>query len=246
MNQKDLWQLFWEGPVAQKIMLAIASTENNFRASRSIGAMAEPEDLELYRELLPTQFDMPELPLVWVSIVDNIEVGPWPLTRYQLGFISLHCTYQGEDGFHVLTMPENKWVPVWAGRTMGYPKYLADNVSLARDGDRWRGEVVKKGELRLALEFSPDKTEPPAWVKQGLHPEQGPIFNLNPPRKGPRVQVVRTVVPEGTDPSQEVIEGTIVATIGTAEPSAGLLRPGASLYGTCAYARNTDASLQPE
>lgn len=72
--------------------------------------------------------------------------------------------------------------------------------------------------------------------------ELGPIFNLNPPRRGPRVQIVRTVVPEGTEPMQEVVEGTI----GAAEPSAGLLKPGARLYGTYVKARNTDSSLQPQ
>lgn len=235
-----------EGPVAQKIMLAIASTEDNFRASQSIGAMAVPEDLELYRKLLPSQFDMPEMPLVWVGVVDNMEVGPWPLTRYQLGFISLHCSYQGEDGFHPITMPENKWVPVWAGRTMGYPKYIADRVSLERHGDVWRGEVRHKGIPRFVLELSPDKAEPPTWVAQGQHPELGPILNLNPPSKGPRVQVVRTVVPEGAEPSQEILEGTATMTIGPNEPSAGLLRPGTRVYGTYVKARNADASLQPE
>jgi hypothetical protein len=235
-----------EGPIAQRIMLAVASTEDNFRASQSIGAMAAPQDIALYRRLLPAQFDMPETPLVWVSIIDNTEVGPWPLTPYQLGFISLCCAHRGEEGFHPLTMPENKWVPIWAGRTMGYPKYMADRISLERAGNGWRGEVVRKGVSRILLEFSPEKTEPPDWVKQGKHPELGPIFNLNPPAKGPRVQIVRTVVPKGSEPSQEIVEGTIIATIGATEPSAGLLKPGARLYGTYAKARNTDASLQPE
>ncbi len=235
-----------EGPIAQKIMLAVASTQNNFRASQSIGAIAAPEDLELYRRLLPQQFDLPDLPLVWVSIVDNTEVGPWPLTPYQLGFISLHCAYRGEEGFHPLTMPENKWVPIWAGRTMGYPKYMAHRISLERVGEGWRGEVVRKGASRLLLEFSPEKTEPPDWVKEGTHPELGPIFNLNPPGKGPRVQTVRTIVPEGAKPRQEVVEGTVVATIGASEPSWGLLKPGSTLYGTYVRARNTDASLKPE
>jgi hypothetical protein len=245
-NMNAVLSQLLEGPIAQKIMLAVASTENNFRASQSISAMAEPEDLELYRNLLPNQLDMPQRPLVWVSIVDNMEVGPWPLTPYQLGFISLYCAYQGEEGFHPVTMPENKRVPIWAGRTMGYPKYFADRITLEHIGDGWRGEVMRKGVSRLLLEFSPEKTESPAWVKEGQHPELGPTFNLNPPRIGPRVQVVRTIVPEGTEPSREVLEGTIVVTIGSTEAGAGLLKPRTPLYGTYIKARNADASLQPE
>jgi hypothetical protein len=227
-------------------MLAFSSKESNFRASQSIGLTAIPEDLKLYRELLPQQFGMPGTPIIWVCIVDNIEVGPWPLTRYQLGFISLYCTYQGEPGFHPLTMPENKWVPVWAGRTMGYPKYVASSVTLENEGDRWRGEVIHRAATRFRLEFSPEKSEPPPWVKAGEHPELGPVFNLKPPSRGPRVVVVRTVVPEGSEPAYDVTEGTVTVTIGADEPAAGLLKPGTRLYGTYVTARNTDASLQPE
>jgi hypothetical protein len=227
-------------------MLALASKESNFRASQSIGAMASPEDRALYRELLPQQFGMPSEPLVWVCIIDNIEVGPWPLTRYQLGFISLYCTYKGEEGWHPITMPENKWVPVWAGRTMGFPKYVADHVSLTSTGDSWRGEVAHKGASRLSLEFSPDRTDPPLWVREERHPEERPTFNLKPPSKGPRVVAVRGVVTEGAKPELDLTEGTVVVTIGPDEPGAGLLKPETALYGTYVMARGTDVSLQPE
>ena len=111
-----------EGDFAAWMVQRSASQEENFRQSRSIGAMLEPVDLDLYRSLLPEVFGLPEHPLVRINVVDQIEVGPWPLTPYQLGDVALRCSYEGEEGWHVITMPENKWVAVWTGRTMGFPK----------------------------------------------------------------------------------------------------------------------------
>jgi hypothetical protein len=234
-----------EGGAAKGLMMAVASTQSNFRASHSIGTMAEPADLKLYRELLPRQFDMPQHPMVSVNIVDNSEVGPWPLTPYQLGSISLRCSYRGEEGWHPITMPESKWIPVWAGRAMGFPKYVADEVSLVQSGGSWRGEVVHDGRSRILLEFTPEPIEPPIWIEEGWS-VGGPTFNLRPPSEGPQVEVVRSVAEENAEPTSEKIEGTIRVTLGPDEPGAGLLEPGAPSYGIYSAARDMGRSLQTD
>jgi hypothetical protein len=191
-----------EGDLAAALVQLGASTEDNFRKSRSVSVTVEPADLALYRELLPEVFAMPEHPLVTINVVDQLEVGPWPLTPYQLASVSLRCVYEGEEGWHPITMPETKWVAVWTGRTMGFPKYVADEIHLSPEGEGWLGEVRHAGELRLRLAFTPAANAPvPRW-KRARWSTGGPTFNLRPPSRGPEVKIVRTA--EGAADSSEV------------------------------------------
>jgi hypothetical protein len=233
-----------EGDLAEKAMHMVASTQNNFRAQQNITALVEPKDLTLYRKLLPEQFNMPDHPMVMIGVLDNIEVGPWPLTPYQLAFIKIRCSYKGEAGWYCLTMPENKWVPVWAGRTMGHPKYLADSVALKQSGNSWTGEVVYKGQTIIRLEFTPEEILSPVWITQEW-PMDGPLFLLKPPSIGPRVITVRSVYGRpGADskdqkqPSTTNIKGSIRIMIGDAEPGKNLIPQGIPLYGTYSKAEN--------
>jgi hypothetical protein len=231
------------GDLAASLVQLGASTEDNFRKARSIGVLVAPGDLPLYRRLLPDAFAMPEHPLLSISVVDQLEVGPWPLTPYQLAFVSLRCSYQGEEGWHPITMPENKWVAVWTGRTMGFPKYLADTIHLSPDGQGWVGEVHHEGELRLRLAFSPEQNPPtPRWKRQNW-PTGGPTFNLRPPSKGPEVKIVRKA--EGAPGSSDTAHGRVRIEIGASEPFAGLLHTGHEASGALVLWQG-GASLAPE
>ena len=53
-----------KGDLAAGLVQLVASTEDNFRKSRSVSVIVEPADLALYRKLLPAPFSMPEQPLV--------------------------------------------------------------------------------------------------------------------------------------------------------------------------------------
>lgn len=234
-----------EGELAQKLMLSVASVQPNFRASRTIGVLVPPRDVGLYRRLLPDQFEMPAHPLVAICITDNIDVGPWPLTRYQLGFISLRSSYRGEEGWHPVTMPENKWVPVWAGRTMGFPKYVADHVSLVQVGDGWRGQVIHARELRFALEFVPGDVEAPQWLSDGWD-VLGPTHNLRPPSRGPRVSIVRENIESDAHRTPDIVTGPVTVICSPGEPAAGLVQSGATFYGSLTTVRDGGARLQPE
>jgi hypothetical protein len=210
-----------EGDLAAGLVQWVASTEDNFRQSRSLSVIAEPADLALYRKLLPARFSMPEHPLVSINVVDQLEVGPWPLTPYQLGAVSLRCAHEGEEGWHPITMPETKWVAVWTGRTMGFPKYVADHIHLSPEGEGWVGEVRHEGQLRLRLAFVPDANAPvPRWKREGWS-TGGPTLNLRPPAEGPEVKVVRSA--EGAPGRSEEEPGFVRIELGADEPYAGLL-----------------------
>jgi hypothetical protein len=203
----------------------------------------EPTDLALYRKLLPESFAMPQHPLVSVNVTDQLEVGPWPLTPYQLGAVSLRCAYDGEEGWHPITMPENKWVAVWTGRTMGFPKYVADEIHLSPDGESWVGEVRHQGELRLRLTFSSQARAPiPRW-KRERWPTGGPTFNLRPPSEGPEVKVVRSV--EGAAGSSEAQTGRVRIELGVDQPFSGLLPAGHEATGSLVLWEG-GSSLAPE
>jgi len=210
-----------EGDLAGWIVQRVASTQDNFRHSRSLGVLMEPADLELYRTLLPDVFEMPAHPLVSFAIVDQLEVGPWPLTPYQLGSVSLRCVHRGEEGWHPITMPENDWIAIWSGRTMGFPKYRADHIALESRGEGWYGEVSDDGEVRLALTFAPDRDEQPAWQAAGWD-VGGPTFNLMPPGEGPEVRVIRSASGDGPAES-DVQPGWVSVEIGPSRPWAGVV-----------------------
>jgi hypothetical protein len=232
-----------EGDLAAGLVQLVASTEDNFRKSRSVSVIVEPADLGLYRELLPAPFSMPERPLVSINVVDQLEVGPWPLTPYQLGSVSLRCSYEGEEGWHPITMPETKWVAVWTGRTMGFPKYVADEIHLSPEGEGWVGEVTHAGELRLRLAFASDANAAlPRWKKMGWSTD-GPTLNLRPPSEGPAVKVVRGA--EGAPGSSEEETGYVRIDLGATEPFAGLLPAGHQAPGVVVLWQG-GSSLAPE
>jgi hypothetical protein len=219
-----------EGDLAAWLVQLGASREPNFRKSRSVAALVEPSDRELYRRLLPAQFEMPERPMVSISVADQIEVGPWPLVPYQLGAVSLRCRWKGEEGWHPVTMPENRWVAVWTGRTMGYPKYLADEIHLSPEGEDWTGEVRHQGEVRLRLEFRPRPQTPlPAWQERGWS-MGGPTFNLRPPGEGPDVKTVRGAEEKRGTARSEI--GLVRIAIAASEPWSGLVPSGTEVPGT--------------
>jgi hypothetical protein len=210
-----------EGDVAGWLVQVVASTQDNFRHSRSVSVLLEPADLDLYRALLPDSFGMPTHPLVSFAIVDQLEVGPWPLTPYQLGNVNLRCVYQGEEGWHPITMPENQRVAIWSGRTMGFPKYMADHIALEQRGEGWYGEVRDDGEVRLALTFAPDPEALPDWQAANWE-VGGPTFNLMPPGKGPEVRVIRSAPGKGQ--AESVVQpGWVRVEIGPSRPWAGVV-----------------------
>jgi hypothetical protein len=233
----------FESEASSKLVQAIASTGANFKESYRINVLVEPADLELYREVLPSQFDMPEHPLVQVIMLDQVDVGPWPLTPYKEGSVNLLCEYRGQQGWHITELPVNTWVAKYAGRTMGYPKYLADKVTFEQAGDKWVSEVIHDGEMRLKVEFTPgDWEEEPVWQKNGWD-MGGPVLNLMPPGEGPEVVAVGSSGEMA--PSAEITKGSVRIWIGKNEPWAGLIPPGTEAPGE--FIHVTEArSLAPE
>lgn len=232
-----------ESDLSAALVQAVAGTEDNFRESYRINAYFLPDDLELYEQLLPEQFGMPEHPLVQVIMLDQVDVGPWPLTPYKEGSVNLRVRYGDEEGWYITLLPVSKWVAMYAGRTMGYNKYLADEVTFEEKDGGWISEVYHKDALRLSAEFTPGEwPSPPVWLEQGWD-LGGPVFNLMPPGQGP--EVIRVESSNSAPEEVEAVEGTVKVMIGRGEPWYGLIADGAESPGQFLHVTGS-RSLKPE
>lgn len=192
-----------------------------FHGQRGITAAFSPADLALYRSLLPTQFDMPDTPMVAVAVVYYYDVT-LPLTPYHEGYVVLQCKYQGRTGWYVVTMPVDDAVANAGGISLGFPKYIADKIDLADANGVWSGGVEYQERSVMQVSFTPQGGSAPTTESSsdpGL-----PVFLLIPPGEGPKIDEVnmdlagerRTVTVSGT--------ATIAADAG--EPWTGLLPAG--------------------
>jgi hypothetical protein len=200
-----------------------------FRQFHGIFTAVEPANLELYRSLLPQPLEMPARPLVVLFAVDYVEVFPWPMTPYLEATVALRCTYNGEEGWHVKTMPVTKQVPNWGGRFLGFPKYVADEITLQSSGQSWKGEVKHAGRTKLTLEFGnePMRELTPVeneFIVSGAAQLKEPLFLFVPPDKGPTLQKVN--VQQTVDPHWTAKQGMVKITIDSNEPWAGLVPAG--------------------
>jgi len=190
----------------------------SFLGQRGITTAFPPADVELYRALLPEQFDMPEQPLVVVSVVDYYDVT-LPLVPYREGFVAIQCKYQGRTGWHVLTMPVDDETSNAGGRALGFPKYVADEITLEKQEGGWIGRVVHEGRTVMEVAFAAEG-EPVTATSGGEGPD---VFQLVPPGEGPAVNEVKSV-PSG-ERTTVTTSGSASVRADAAEPWAGLLGP---------------------
>jgi hypothetical protein len=197
----------------------------SFQGQRGITAAFAPADVGLYRSLLPASFDMPDQPLVAVSVVDYYDVT-LPLVHYREGYVALQCKYQGRTGWHVITMPVDDETADAGGRSIGFPKYVAGQITLEEQAGGWLGRVVNDGRTVMEVAFTAKGTAAPA-------PEaQSPVtFQLLPPGQGPTILEVDTVA--SGERRTVTTPGSASVSADPGEPWAGLLGPaGTAVWGS--------------
>lgn len=193
----------------------------SFQGQRGITTVFPPANVALYRSLLPESFDMPDQPLVAVSVVDYYDVT-LPLVPYREGFVALQCKYQGRTGWHVLTMPVDDETANVGGRSMGFPKYVADEITLDEQEGGWLGRVVHEGRTVMEVAFAAEG-EPVTATSAG---EGADVFQLLPPGQGPTISEVDTVA--SGERRTVTTPGSAIVSADAGEPWAGLLAPAAS------------------
>jgi hypothetical protein len=190
----------------------------SFLGQRGITAAFPPADARLYRALLPEQFDMPEQPLVAVSVVDYYDVT-LPLVPYREGYVAIQCEYQGRTGWHVLTMPVDDETSRAGGSAIGFPKYVADEITLEEQDGGWLGRVFHEGRTVMEVAFTAEGE--PVTARSG---EAGAdVFQLVPPGEGPAIIEVRSVA--SGERTAVTTSGSAVVGADEGEPWSGLLDP---------------------
>ena len=182
----------------------------------------EPADLTLYRELLPDKLDMPDRPIVAFFIVDYVTVVPYPMGPYLEGAVAILGRYQDEDVWHVLTMPVTTRVACEGGRALGFPKYVADEITLTKN----KGVVKNEGKVRLSLGYTPGLTrelEPyeEEFMNGGVSRFETTVFQLVPPNEGPDMNRIKLV--EVVPANWESERGMVRIHISHDDPWAGLV-----------------------
>ena len=108
-------------------------------------------DPVIAREILPK-------PLIFSS--DNMAtvfVAKYPETNfgcvYNEGALFLNCEYKGERGFYCLSMPVDDDMALIGGREQyGYPKKMAQSITLEKKGEVVVGQVIRKNTEILKIE----------------------------------------------------------------------------------------------
>jgi hypothetical protein len=143
-----------------------------YNAFHQLSAYFVPQDLSLYRSLLPDTFEVPARPVVFVKVAAYEEMR-LPLPRYNMAHVQILAQYEGKQGWYTLTMPETEWLPVEMGRTLGYPKYVADSITLERSPSGWQAGASSRGDnaLSLSMHFEEDPSQA-SWFERltGNHP----------------------------------------------------------------------------
>jgi acetoacetate decarboxylase len=116
-------------------------------------------DPDIVREILPK-------PLKTSSDAYGMAfVARYPETNfgcvYNEGALFLNCEFKGERGAYCLSMPVDDDIAMAGGREYyGYPKKMAENISLERNGDYVVGSVIRKGTEIIRIECQLDQDAP--------------------------------------------------------------------------------------
>ncbi len=101
-------------------------------------------DLEVVRAILPAPLDAPDEPVAMAFIARYPETNFG--ISYSEGALFLRAVYKDEPGWYCLAMPVDNDMALIGGREQfGYPKKIAEEISLERRGDHAIGAVVRSG-----------------------------------------------------------------------------------------------------
>lgn len=103
------------------------------------------------REIIPKPLLPTKTPLVTVFVARYSETNFGCV--YNEGALFLHCDYKKERGLYCLSMPVDDDMAMVGGREQyGYPKKMADKITLEKMENRVTGRVIRKKEEILRIE----------------------------------------------------------------------------------------------
>jgi len=132
-----------------------------FKKFHGISAIIDPADLELYRALLPDVYDMPDKPLVSLTVIEYVHIAAWPLLMsYREGVVALNSLFEDGTGWFILNMPVTRDLAAMMGRRVGFPKKRVESIEFLPERGIWKGKVANNGKDIFSVELSPDGAYP--------------------------------------------------------------------------------------
>jgi hypothetical protein len=159
-----------------------------FKKFHGISAVIDPVDRELYRALLPDVFEMPDKPLVSLTIVEYVHIAAWPLLMsYHEGAVALSSRFGDGEGWFILDMPVTKGLAAMTGRRIGFPKKRVESIEFLPVQGVWQGEVSENGKDLFSVELAPDGEYPRFEHDRPPCPVPAPPLEVSHLVKPPRV-----------------------------------------------------------
>jgi hypothetical protein len=120
------------------------------RNEKHIVSTFEPNDLTIYKSLIPKEFEIPEQPKVKI---DFVQVTP----DWHECYVSIRVNYNGKPTWHALTWAIDTYVPYKLGRWVGYPKFMADSMVYTLGENNANQRVIKDSKLFMSMDFTENK-----------------------------------------------------------------------------------------
>jgi acetoacetate decarboxylase len=126
---------------------------------------------DVVREVLPQ-------PLMPSSVARGVAfVGRYPETNfgpgYNEGALLLNCEFKGERGAYCLSMPVDDDMAMIGGREQyGYPKKMADAITLENNGNTVIGSVIRKNTEIIRIECQLDSEAPNDFLGTLAYPTE--------------------------------------------------------------------------
>lgn len=112
-----------------------------YKENDGIFMFYKTEDEELYRKLLPEEFDMPDELVVHLFVMDFYDIDS-EADPYKEMSISLLAKHNGEDIWHCVYMPVTSEQSMIAGKVgLGLPKTMGD-IQFTRDNSTFTATVI--------------------------------------------------------------------------------------------------------
>jgi len=222
--------LFWECNIWQEF--------------EGIFVIEEPVNLDMYRQLLPEQFGLPETPMVGIFTVDYMDTEHWPitptkyLTPYLESAIFLLCDYNGTEGWYCSYMAVTTEAALIGGHRLGFPKIVADSINFRQTDQGWLGSTMFENKEHIRLEMKAEsKTSFTGLTSMQRDFIDGnrisdltdTMILLRPPAIGPEVSV------SSASPPPLIKRETGLVSIHLAEPYMDLIAPGTVSPGLYQY-----------
>ena len=137
--------------------LQTADWSAEFRGAEMVAAVFRT-DANVLSAILPRPLRSPENPLALAFVAKYPETSFGAV--YNEAALFVQAQHRGRPGMYCLAMPVDDDMAMAGGREVfGYPKKMAESITLCQEGSTMIGSAVRKGTEILRVEVDPDTTE---------------------------------------------------------------------------------------